>query len=287
MVYLVLTFFAFLFAMSTRFHLWRALLSFLQGNSMTYAAAIAYYTLFSFFPLILILLNLSGVFVRQFHLEAPIAESVRFYLPVGADLVEANLRTITGSGGGTSVLALFLLTWTASGMFIPLELALNQAWGVKRERGFVYKRVVAALMALLCGTFILVSVFLTAMLGRFDRFLQAVFPKARNLALTGIILEVLAVLVTFSLAFCMFALVYKIVPYTRIRFSQVAPAAIMAAVTWELAKYGFTTLIRFSNYKGIYGSIATIIVILTWVYLSAAILLFFAEYSAQMQRKGR
>ena len=58
----------------------------------------------------------------------------------------------------------------------------------------------------------------------------------------------------------------------------------MAAFTWELAKYGFTTLIRFSNYRNVYGSIATLIMILTWVYVSAVILLFFAEYSAQMQR---
>lgn len=271
--------------MSTRFHLWRALLSFLQGNSMTYAAAIAYYTLFSFFPLILILLSVSGVFIREFNLEDPVVESVRFYLPVGADLIESNLRTIAATSGQVSILALCLLMWTASGTFIPLELALNQAWGVKRERGFIHRRIVAALMALLCGYFILASVLVTVMLGRFDSFLRAVFPRARNLALTEMLFEIFFILVSFGLAVCMFAMIYKIVPYTRIRFAQVLPAAIMAALTWELAKYAFTTLIRFSNYRNVYGSIATIIIILAWVYLSAAILLFFAEYSAHMQRK--
>jgi uncharacterized BrkB/YihY/UPF0761 family membrane protein len=64
--------------MSTRFHLWRALVAFLQGNSMMYAAAIAFYTLFSFFPLILILLNLGGVFIHRFGLETQLVESVRF-----------------------------------------------------------------------------------------------------------------------------------------------------------------------------------------------------------------
>ncbi|HEX2523473.1 MAG TPA: hypothetical protein VHP35_15225, partial [Terriglobia bacterium] len=62
--------------MSTRFHLWRALEAFLQGNSMMYAAAIAFYTLFSFFPIILILLNLGGVFIHRFGLETQIVESV-------------------------------------------------------------------------------------------------------------------------------------------------------------------------------------------------------------------
>jgi YihY family inner membrane protein len=58
----------------------------------------------------------------------------------------------------------------------------------------------------------------------------------------------------------------------------------MAAFTWELAKYAFTTLIRFSNYRNVYGSIATLIMILSWVYVSVVILLLFAEYSAQTQR---
>jgi len=252
---------------------------------MMYAAAIAFYTLFSFFPLIIILLNIGGVFIHRLRLDTQIVESVRFYLPVGADLVADNLRRITASTGPTSLLALLLLTWTASGAFIPLELALNRAWGVKRERGFIFQRIVAASTALLCGTFMLVSVFAAAMIGRLDHFVRAVFPEAGKMAVTGIVFEILLVVVSFFLTVCIFALIYKIVPYTRIRISQVTPAAIMAAWTWEMAKYAFTTLLRFSNYKNVYGSIATIIMILTWVYLSAAILLFFAEYSAQMQRR--
>jgi YihY family inner membrane protein len=271
--------------MSTRFHLWRALMSFLRGNSMTYAAAIAYYALFSFFPLILILLSIGGVFIRRFHLEDPIVQSVRFYLPVGADLIEDNLRTMAASSGQVSAVALLLLMWTASGAFIPLEQALNQAWGIKTERGFIHGRIFAALMALLGGYFILASVFVTVMLGRFDIFLRTVFPGTRNLVVTETLFEVLLVLVSFFLTVCVFAVIYKLVPYTRIRFSQVTRAAIMAAFTWELAKYGFTTMIRFSNYRNVYGSIASIIIVLTWVYLSAVILLFFAEYSAQMQRR--
>ncbi len=252
---------------------------------MTYAAAISYYTLFSFFPLILILLSIGGVFIHQYHLETPIIQSVRFYLPVGADLVEKNLQSIVASAGKTSLLALCLLTWTASGTFIPLELALNQAWGIKRERGFIHKRILAALMSLLCGYFILTSVLVTAMLGKFDRFLRHLPSQKWASTTMQIFFESTVVLVSFFLAVCMFAVIYKVVPYARIRFSQVTPAAFMAAFTWEIAKYGFTTLIRYSNYKNIYGSITTIIVILTWVYLSACILLFFAEYSAQLQAK--
>jgi len=85
----------------------------------------------------------------------------------------------------------------------------------------------------------------------------------------------------------MFALIYKIVPYTHICFAQITPAAILAALTWESAKYVFTFFLRYSNYKNVYGSIATIIAILTWVYVSAGILLFFAEYSAQTQARRK
>lgn len=274
--------------MPNRVHLWRALVAFLRGKSMTYAAAFAYHTLFSFFPLILILLSIGGVFIRQYRLQTPIIESVKFYLPVGADFVEDNLRTITASSGKISLVAFLLLMWTATGAFIPLELALNRAWGIKKERGFLHKRLVAALMALLCGYLILASVFATALLGRIDHLVHR-FTSIQWLSTTAeLALEILVVLVTFVLAVLMFSLVYKIVPYTKVRFSQVTPAAILAAFTWEIAKYGFTFFLRYSNYKNVYGSIATIITILAWIYLSAGILLFFAEYSAQMQvRKSR
>jgi membrane protein len=273
--------------MSQRIPLWRALVGFLQGNTMTYAAAFAYHALFSFFPLILILLGIGGAFVRTYHLQPHIIESVRLYLPVGTEFVEDNLRTITASSGKISLVALLLLMWTASGAFIPLELALNRAWGVKKERGFFHKRIVAALMALLCGYLILASVFATAMLGRVTHFLQR-FSKERWISMTTTLtLEILLVFVSFALTVVMFALIYKIVPYTHIRFAQITPAAILAALTWESAKYVFTFFLRYSNYKNVYGSIATIIAILTWVYVSAGILLFFAEYSAQTQARRK
>ncbi|MEW5975795.1 MAG: YihY/virulence factor BrkB family protein [Acidobacteriota bacterium] len=273
--------------MSRRFHLWQALLSFLSGNHLTYAAAIAYYTLFSFFPLILLLLSLGGAFIHRFGLEDSIIGSVRLYLPVGADMIEDNLRLISASRGEVSLIALFLLVWTASGAFIPLELALNESWGIKRERGFVHRRFIAAVMAILCGYLILASVFATAMLGRLGDFLQSLSQDRWLSGPAEWVVEILVVLLTFVIAIIMFALVYKIVPYAPMRFSQVAPAATYAALTWELAKYAFTFFISRSTYKNIYGSIATIIVILSWVYVSAAILLFFAEFSAQMQRRPR
>jgi membrane protein len=273
--------------MRNRLPLWRALVGFLRGNSMTYAAAFAYHALLSFFPLILILLAVGGVFIRTYHLQAHIIKSTDLYLPVGADLIEANLQTITASSGRISLLAFLLLMWTASGAFMPLELALNRAWGVKKERGFFHRRIVASLMTLVCGYLILASVFVTIMLGRIARLLDHLFQDQWLSMVTSVILEILLVLVTFGLAVLMFALVYKVVPYTRIQFSQVMPAAILAALTWEGAKYFFTFFLQHSNYKSVYGSIAKIIALLTWVYLSAGILLFFAEYSAQMQAKKK
>ena len=124
-------------------------------------------------------------------------------------------------------------------------------------------------------------------LGRIDRLIHG-FTSTQWLSTTAeLAIEILVVLVTFLLAVLMFSLVYKFVPYTKVRFSQVMPAAVLAALTWEIAKYGFTFFLRYSSYQNVYGSIATIIAVLTWVYLSAGILLFFAEYSAQMQGRKR
>jgi YihY family inner membrane protein len=277
--------------MAKRFQLGRALLDFVQGDSMTYAAAIAYYTLFSFFPLVLILLSIGSLFVQRYDLDSAVIQSLSFYLPVGTGFIEKNLRTVMASAGKFSVVGILLLLWTATGAFIPLEQALNRAWGVKRGRGFLHTRITAALMAFFCGCFVLTSVFIASMLGRFQIFLRGITAHRLELgelnhwiiSTTEIIFDVLSVLASFLLTVFIFALIYKIVPYTRIRFGQVSHAAMYAGVTWELAKYAFTFWLRSHNYRNVYGSIATIIIILSWVYLSAGILLFFAKYSAQIQ----
>ena len=277
--------------MAKTFRPGRALLDFVQGDSMTYAAAISYYTLFSFFPLMLILLSLGSLFVRQYDLDSAIVQSLGYYLPAGTQLIERNLRSVIVSAGKLSLVGALLLLWTATGAFIPLEQALNRAWGVTKGRGFLHTRITAALMAFFCGCCVLSSVFITSLIGRFQVFLSGLTSHQLELGelnhwitpTTEIIFDVLSVLTSFLLTVLMFVLIYKIVPYTRIRISQVSHAAIYASLTWEVAKYVFTFWLRFHNYRNVYGSIATIIIILTWVYLSAGILLFFAKYSAQMQ----
>ncbi len=277
--------------MAKRFQPGRALLDFVKGDSMTYAAAISYYTLFSFFPLMLILLSIGSLFVRRYDLDSAIVESLGDYLPFGTHLIERNLRMVTASAGKFSLVGTLLLVWTATGAFIPLEQALNRAWSVKKGRGFLHTRITAAVIAFFCGCFVLTSVFITAMLGRIETFLRGITTRHLELgelnhwitSTTEIVFDILSVLASFSLTVLIFALIYKIVPYTRIRFSQVSHAAIYAGLTWEVAKYAFTFWLRFHDYRNVYGSIATIIIILSWVYLSAGILLFFAKYSAQMQ----
>ncbi len=139
-------------------------------------------------------------------------------------------------------MALVLLIWTASGAFLPLELALNEAWGVKRERGFIRRRLFAALMTLLFGFFILISVFLTTMIVRFDHYLKGLLKDEWHYAMSPMFIKGMLVLVSLGLAVVMFSFIYKFVPYTRVRFAQVIPSAVIGAFTWEIAKYGFTSI---------------------------------------------
>jgi len=283
--------------MAKRFQPGKALLDFVKGDSMIYAAAISYYSLFSLFPLMLILLSIGSLFVRRYELDSAIIQSLGYFFPFETHLIERNLRMVTASAGKFSLVGILLLLWTSTGAFIPLEQALNRAWCVKKGRGFLHIRITAVVTSFFCGCFVLTSIFITALLGRFETFLRGITKYPLELgelnhwitSTTEIIFDVLSVLASFSLTVLIFALIYKIVPYTRVRFSQVSRAAVYAGLTWEAAKYAFTFWLRFHDYRSVYGSIATIIIILTWVYLSAGILLFFAIYSAQTQgrRIGR
>jgi len=93
--------------------------------------------------------------------------------------------------------------------------------------------------------------------------------------------------VGFVMVFLVFALVYKIVPYVEVRWRQVLPGALLAAVLFELGKGGFMLYLdRYGNFEAVYGSLSSIIVMLLWLYISAVILVFGAEYNIVRGRAG-
>ncbi len=246
----------------------------------TMAAAIAYYALFSFFPLILLGITLVSFFVTSATAQEHVETFVRGFWPFGSEFVQANIEQILRARESVGILALLGLVWSASGVFAAMERALNRAWGVDDLRPYWARKVMALVMAVAAGGLFVLSVLLTTffhVLWRLKQILPGVQPFGDD-TMRGLASSLLPVLS----GILVFLLLYKILPNTRVRWSDVWPGAVAAGLTWEAAKLGFTWyLTNLASYNLVYGSVAIIIGFLMWNYLTALILILGAEFTAK------
>jgi len=246
------------------------------------SAALAYYALFSLFPLLLLAISTIG-----FMLEAgvPVAvdaqslvlQAAEQALPQATDLVEQIIVTTRQTRGGTGIIGLIVLVWSASHFFTHLRLSLNVIWDAGSPHGFigvVRLRVIALAMALSTGLLLFLITISDAVLAIIARYVT-LLPWSDTMWLLG-----KPLLIT-GLTAILFALIYRVLPRAPVRLVDVWPGAIVAAVGWELLKWGFVWYATsFADWTRLYGPITGVIGLLLWLYLSAQLLLFGAEFSA-------
>ncbi len=242
------------------------------------AAALAYYTVFSIFPLLLLLAVGIGRVLGAVSVQAQIASALRLFLPDAAQpitdlLLESVSQGLTQDSSFT-LLALGGLVWSGLGLFTNVSTALDLIFGAQRRRSMWQQRLVAVTMTITLIVLVVLSFLVTGVL----LLARTVFF---NQASTWINLAFLLVPLGFNIT--VFVLAFRFVPARPVHWDSVWPAAVFGAVGWELAKAGFGWyLANFANYQLVYGSIATVIVLLFWAFLLASIFLFSAELCAQL-----
>jgi membrane protein len=262
----------------TRQMLDEALHNFLAEDSLMVSASIAYHSLLAIFPLLLLLLEVSGIYIRHFELVGRLAVVLQRYLLVRADFIMQNLVGISRAYGKVGVLSFLLLLWSSSGVFLPLEKALNRAWQVEENRRWWRSRLLALEMALIWGSLLLIS---TALLGG-EVLLRHSLESLLGLSLRPLITflyNLMTSLISSCVALVMFVVVFERLPNRPMRFRQVFPGALLTALLWEAARSLFIMLLPFFNYRHIYGSIGVVVGLMTWAYISSAVMLFGAQVS--------
>jgi len=269
---------------------WRAreviresLVSFFHEDSLMVSASIAYHSLLAIFPLLLLLLGVSGLYIRRFELAGRLALVLERYLPVRTDFLMQNLVGISRSYGKLTFVSFLLLLWSSSGVFLPIEKALNRAWDVKTGRSWWRRQLLALEMALVVGSLILVSLVVVGMHVYIQAWLRRELPHAA-LPLVEFIYHLLIAGATFGMTLAMFVVLFERLPNRPMGFRQVLPSAFLTALFWEGARSLFTLLLPFFNYRHVYGSIAVVVALMTWVYISSAVMLFGAEVSRALYR---
>jgi membrane protein len=269
---------------STAFQLVKqTVMEWLDDKAPQLGAALAYYTVFSLAPLILVLLAIVGVLFRDDPAGAwsKVTEQMSYFLDKSAVQVVTDIAKEASKPGKSTVatvVGIALALFGASGVFGQLQDSLNTIWGVKAKPGlgilgFLRARFVS--FAMLGGVFflLLVSLAVEALLKGFSHYVQAALPGGLAIAIAVYLVFDFAVVVL------LFAMIFKFLPDARICWRDVWIGAVMTALFFGLGKWALGLYLGSGAASSAYGAASSLITLLLWIYYSSQILLFGAEFT--------
>ena len=248
----------------------RALHVAISPESQLVASSIGFFTLFSVFPLLLLVVALASNWLDPVLAETRIVAELEFIVPGLDSLLGANLQSLVQARGPVTGVAALVLVWSSSSAFNVITRAMDRIWGadINHFRSMWRHRTLAVATVLLVAVLLLAATMvegpvLTAVNSLLPSRLSSIGPYTDRFwaAFLNVIL---------------FAVLYRFTPHVRLRWRDVMVGAILAGVLWQAAKQLFVMFIGsyLSSSNLVYGSVGAIIAFLTWVYISSAILLF-------------
>ncbi len=240
------------------------------------AAGVAYFALLSIFPLLLGLIAILGLFLPSESVQADIFDFVERNIPGSINVVERSIDDVIEFRGPVGLIGLFSLLWMGSVMFGAVTRGINRAWGIRQDRPYHIKKLRDLGMTLGLGLLILLSIALSSLFS---------IMRSTDLNLPHGLINILAILIGFLVSLALFLLAYRFIPNTTVIWRYVWPGALLAAILFEIAKNLFIIyLAHFARYELIYGSLASLIIFLVWIYISALILIFGAEFTSRYHK---
>ena len=259
---------------------------FYQSENLTFAASIAYYSLLSLFPFLLLALAILGRVTVPYAESSAVLDFVFQYFPREFPFVREQLTNLQGSALSVGIAGALLLVWAAMGVFGALTSAINHAWGVEKQPTFLKHKVVSLTMLASASVLLLVGLLLVSAINIAGAsWFAPVMARVPGLeVLRGLLAEWATTLLFVSIT----GLVYYFVPNAKVHFRDVWIGAFLAAFLWRAALEGFSYYLRdLSRLSSIHGSLGAVVAFLIYVYFSAVILLFGAQVSAAYARLRR
>jgi membrane protein len=262
---------------------------FIDDEALSWGASIAYYTLFSIAPVLLVVVAIAGLAFGREAAQGAIVE--QFSELMGHQTAEALQGMVESAakpheGTWATIIGVAVLLISVSGVFGEVQSAMNAIWKAAPPKTstltrLVRARVVSMGLVVTAGFLLTVSLVVSAALSSFSTYLKFVFPEVQTvLTLVDIVLSALLIA-------GMFAAMFKILPDTDIAWRDVAIGALATTVLFEAGRYAISFYIGQSNVASSYGAAGALIVLLVWIYYSAQIFLLGAEFSrAYAKRYG-
>jgi membrane protein len=245
------------------------------------AASLAYYTVFSLAPLLLIVIAVAGFFFGSTQARDEIFAQMESLMgPSGAQYMKTVLdNSWKGSTGIlATVVGLVVLLIGATGAFAELQDSLNQIWDAEPRKGntvwlYLRRRLLSFSLVLTLGFLMMVSLVLSAALSAASKYMFYLVPDYFPL------FNFLNWLVSFVVTSGLFAAIYKILPDTKVRWKNVWLGAVVASLLFSIGRYLIGLYLGQSSFASVYGAAGSFVLILLWVYYSAQILFFGAEFT--------
>ena len=246
----------------------------------TFAFSVAANVILSFFPFVILLLTVTRQVFHSQMMYDVVLQVLRSYLPAGQDFIVRSVVALTPHRG-MRLFSLAMLLVSSTGVFVPLEVALNQVWGFTTNRKYLANQVISLLLAAGCGLLALTSVAITA---KNQWWLLAFFGSKENLLFRGtgfLIMKLFA----FAASVAMFFLIYWVLPNGKVSAKAVLPGAILTGVIWDLSKYLYILALHWLDFQEVYGPFALSVTLMFWAFLSGLLLLGGAQFSVLRARK--
>ena len=248
---------------------------FREKDIFTLAAAVSFYAFLSIFPLLVMLLYASSVFLKEAITVEKIKLNLRLFPPSVVDTIMANLENIFDSGQVLSVISFIFLIYFAFNVFSHLERALNKIFGAPKKV-VSWKATLKAFFFFLITSFVLLVSFFTG-----NTFL-ILASKAERIPLIDSYAVILLGHIAVETFF--FALSYKFLSQRKLSFKSVLVGGLAATILWEILKHIFGVyIVRIKLYSVIYGSIGSLILLMLWLYYSILVYLLGAEIARELE----
>ena len=257
-----------------------AVKTFTEKQAAQASAGLAYYSIFSIFPLLLVFISAGSYFIDTNQVFNVVTQFIQQALPISKQIINENLQEILRARGTAGIISILTLVWSASGMFTNLAYNINLAWSRAARRNFLQNRLVGLWMVVGMIGLIVLSLVLSWVTQRLPHM------DIAHASPTGLILlRLISAFGSWLMIFLVYFTLYHWIPTMRVRWSSTLWGALLASLAWKAVTTGFTWYLdsRFGRYQLVYGSLGAIVAFLFLIYIISFITLFGAHLSAAIE----
>lgn len=257
-----------------------AVKTFTEKQAAQASASLAYYSIFSIFPLLLVFIAVGSYFIDAKQVFDVVTEFIQQALPISRQIINENLQSILETRGTAGIISILTLLWSASGMFTSLAYNINLAWSRAARRNFLQNRLVGLWMIVGLIGLIILSLILS-WITRGLPFMNIAHDSPTSLLLWRLI----SALGSWLMIFLVFFTLYHWIPTKRVKWSATIWGALLASLAWKAVTASFTWYLAsgFGRYQLVYGSLGAIVAFLFLIYIISLITLFGAHLSAAIE----